>query len=608
MTENKTKKKKKWFGKPKKKAETENKQPEKKAGTQKPAQKGQSQPEMKSPKPPVATPSPEESIRIIPLGGLKEIGKNLNVIEYRNEILIIDCGLSFPDDEMLGIDIVIPDMTYLVKNQEKIKGVVITHGHEDHIGAIPYLLKQINVPIYGTRLTLGLLEVKLKEHRLDKAHLQRVNAGDTVQLGSFQVEFIRTSHSIPDASAIAVKTDLGTILHTGDFKIDYTPVDGQVMDLHRFSQLGDEGVLLMMADSTNVERPGMTISEQTVGKSLENAFMNCKSRIIVATFSSNIHRLQLILNTAEKFKRKVVVNGRSMLNVFEVASQLGVMNIPEGMVIDIREMDNYRDDQLLLMTTGSQGEPMAALSRMASSEHRKLDIQKGDLVIFSASPIPGNEKTVSRVINQLFEKGATVIYDSLAEVHTSGHACQEELKLIHQLVKPKYFIPVHGEFRHLKQHANLAMAMGMPEENVFTMINGQVLELNRHEGRITGKVPSGHILVDGLGVGDVGSVVLRDRKHLAEDGLMVVVVTMDRQEARVVSGPDVISRGFVYVRESEDLMDEAREVVQKSLDQMEQKGIKEWSNLKNGIREALKEFLYKKTQRRPMILPIIMEV
>ena len=592
MTENKPAKKKKWHKRPK--------QDSAKSEVQiKPVIKGQKQ---------QSSGSGEDKIKVIPLGGLKEIGKNITLFEYRDEILVLDCGLSFPDDEMLGIDIVLPDMQYLVKNQDKIKGVVITHGHEDHIGAIPYLLKQITVPIYGTNLAMGLLEVKLKEHRLSNSMINRVNPGDTVSVGNFKVEYIKSCHSIPEACAIAIHTDLGVILHTGDFKIDYTPVDGQMIDLPKFAELGKKGVIMMLADSTNVERQGTTMSEQTVAKSLENAFMNTKSRIIVATFSSNIHRLQLIINAAEKFNRKVVINGRSMLNVFAVASELGVLDLPEGMVIDIREMDNYRDDQLVLMTTGSQGEPMAALSRMSAGEHRKLDIQRGDLVIFSASPTPGNEKTVSRVINQLFEKGANVIYDSLAEVHTSGHACQEELKLVHKLVKPKYFIPVHGEYRHLKQHSNLAVRMGMPEENVFTMENGQVLEFDSLEGKITGKVPSGAVFVDGLGVGDVGSIVLRDRKHLAEDGLMVVVVTMDRSENRVVSGPDIISRGFVYVRESEDLMDEARDVVQRSMDQMEQKGVKEWSQLKNGIRDGLKDFLYKKTQRRPMILPIIMEV
>ncbi|SFH47496.1 ribonuclease J [Tindallia magadiensis] len=551
----------------------------------------------------------QSKIKIIPLGGLREIGKNLTLVEYKNEILIIDCGLSFPDDEMLGIDIVLPDTTYLEKNKDRIKGVVLTHGHEDHIGALPYLLKKINLPIYGTRLTLGLLEAKLKEHKLDrKVHLQRVKAGDMFQLGAFNIEFIRSSHSIPDACAIAVHTSEGIILHTGDFRIDYSTVDGEMIDLHRLGELGKQGVLVMLADSTNAERPGTTMSESKIGVALENAFMNTKSRIIVATFASHIHRLQQIINTAEKFNRKIVISGRSMINVFEVGAELGALHVPKDILIDIREMDDYPDDQLLLLTTGSQGEPMAALSRMASNDHRKLDIQKGDLVIFSASPIPGNEKMVSRVINQLFEKGADVIYDPMAEVHTSGHACQEELKLIHRLVNPKYFIPVHGEYRHLKQHANLAARMGVPEENIFTMENGQVLEMNQKQAKITGKVQAGPVLVDGLGVGDVGSIVLRDRKHLAEDGLMVVVVTLDKKEAKVVAGPDIISRGFVYVRESEDLLGEAREEVQKSLEQCEQKGIREWSQLKNAIRDSLKDFLYQKTQRRPMILPIIMEV
>lgn len=640
MTENQPKKKKKWYKKPKKKeTQTENvnevkgekdidkqqpkqknenkqKQTEQKSAEQKNVKKSGKKPHLKVKSKsndqksghPKVTKTSDEKIRIIPLGGMKEIGKNLNVIEYKDEMLIVDCGLSFPDDEMLGIDIVLPDMTYLVKNQHKIRGVVITHGHEDHIGAIPFLLKQINVPLYATRLTLGLLEKKFEEHRLGNVKTVRVERNQKYHLGEFKVEFIRVSHSIPDASAVAIYTDLGTILHTGDFKIDYTPVDGQVMDLHRFAQLGEEGVLMMMADSTNAERPGSTISEQTVAKSMENAIMNAKSRIIVATFSSNVHRLQMIVNAAAKFNRKVVINGRSMLNVFAVATELGVMDVPEGILIDIKEIGKYRDDQILLITTGSQGEPMAALSRMSSGDHRQLDIQPGDLVIFSASPIPGNEKTISRVINQLFERGADVIYDSVAEVHTSGHACQEELKLMHKLIKPKFFMPVHGEYRHLKTHANLAMSLGMSEDKIFMMKNGDVLEFNQEECKINGTVQSGSVFVDGLGVGDVGSIVMRDRKHLAEDGLMVVVVTMDRKEAKVVSGPDIISRGFVYVRESEDLMDEAREVVQKRLNSMEEKGIKEWSQLKSGIRDSLKDFLYQKTQRRPMILPIIMEV
>ncbi len=648
MTENQPKKKKKWYKRPKKKENTtdnvsdvkgdknidkqespkkneaikkneatkknesakkndNDKKQEQQKSNKKSSKKPQVKVKSKSNDIKVTNPG-EDKIRITPLGGMKEIGKNLNVIEYKDEMLIVDCGLSFPDDEMLGIDIVLPDMTYLIKNQHKIKGVVITHGHEDHIGAIPYLLKQINVPIYGTRLTLGLLAKKFEEHRLGNVKTVRVERNQKYHLGGFKVEFIRVSHSIPDASAIAIYTDMGTILHTGDFKIDYTPVDGQVMDLHRFAQLGEEGVLMMMADSTNSERPGSTISEQTVAKSMENAFMNAKSRIIVATFSSNVHRLQMIVNTAAKFNRKVVINGRSMLNVFAVASELGVMDVPEGILIDIKEINRYREDQLLLITTGSQGEPMAALSRMSAGDHRQLQIQEGDLVIFSASPIPGNEKTISRVINQLFERGADVIYDSVAEVHTSGHACQEELKLMHKLVKPKFFIPVHGEYRHLKQHANLAMRLGMDEENIFIMQNGDMLEFDQEECKHVGTVQAGPIFVDGLGVGDVGSIVMRDRKHLAEDGLMVVVVSMDRRESKIVAGPDIISRGFVYVRESEDLMDEAREVVQKRMNQMEEKGIREWSQLKNGIRDSLKDFLYQKTQRRPMILPIIMDV
>ncbi len=636
MTENQPKKKKKWYKRPKKKETTtdnvsevkgdkniekqdspkKNEALKKNDNNKKQTQQNTSKKSGKKPQVKVksktndvkVTKAGDDKIRIIPLGGMKEVGKNLNVIEYKDQMLILDCGLSFPDDEMLGIDIVLPDMTYLIKNQHKIQGIVITHGHEDHIGAIPFLLKQINVPIYATRLTLGLLQKKFEEHRLGNVKTVRVERNQKYHLGEFKVEFIRVSHSIPDASSIAIFTDLGTILHTGDFKIDYTPVDGQVIDLHRFAQLGEEGVLMMMADSTNSERPGSTISEQTVAKSMENAFMNCKSRILVATFSSNVHRLQMIVNTAVKFNRKVVINGRSMLNVFAVATELGVMDVPEGALIDIKEMNRYRDDQLLLITTGSQGEPMAALSRMSAGDHRQLEIQEGDLVIFSASAIPGNEKTISRVINQLYERGADVIYDSESEIHTSGHACQEELKLMHKLIKPKFFIPVHGEYRHLKQHANLAMRLGMEEENIFIMQNGDVLEFDQDDCKHVGTVQAGPIFVDGLGVGDVGSIVMRDRKHLAEDGLMVVVVTMDRSEGKVISGPDIISRGFVYVRESEDLMDEAREVVQRRLNQMEEKGIKEWSQLKNGIRDSLKDFLYQKTQRRPMILPVIMEV
>lgn len=509
---------------------------------------------------------------------------------------------------MLGIDIVIPDITYLIKNKEKIKGIVLTHGHEDHIGALPYVLRKLDVPVYGTRLTLGLVEIKLREHRLDKVHLQRVEVGQTIKLGEFTVEFIRMSHSIPDSCSIAIHTPLGIIFHTGDFKIDFTPIDGQLTDLHRIAELGQEGVLVMMADSTNVERPGATMSESSVGETFESIFRNTKQRIIVATFASNVHRIQQVFDAAYKYDRKVVVSGRSMVNVIAVASELEVLDVMEDLIIDVNEMDQYEDHEILILTTGSQGESMAALSRMASSEHKKLDIQDGDLVVFSATPIPGNEKSVTRVINQLFEKGAEVIYESLAEVHVSGHACQEELKLMHILAKPKYFIPVHGEYRHLMRHGKLAESLGMSRENILIGQNGTVFEFGKDYGKINGSVQSGRVLVDGLGVGDVGNIVLRDRKHLAEDGLMIVVVTITKEDGKVVAGPDIISRGFVYVRESEDLMDEAREIVRNVLDECEQQNIREWSMLKGAIRDGLKDFLYQETKRRPMILPIIMEV
>ncbi len=546
--------------------------------------------------------------RLIPLGGLSEIGRNITALEYEDEILIIDCGLSFPEDDMLGIDIVIPDITYLIRNRRKVKGIVLTHGHEDHIGALPYVLRKLDVPVYGTRLTLGLVESKLKEHRLDTVHLQRVRPGQTIKLGKFDIEFIRTSHSIPDSCAIAIHTPLGAIFHTGDFKVDFTPVDGQVIDLHRIAELGQEGVLVMMADSTNVERPGMTMSEKSVGETFEGIFRRTEQRIIVATFASNVHRIQQVLDAASKYDRKVVVSGRSMVNVISVASELGALNVKEDLIIDVNDMDRYKDNELLILTTGSQGESMAALSRMASSEHRKLDIQNGDLVVFSATPIPGNEKSVMHVINQLFEKGAEVIYEDLADVHVSGHACQEELKLIHTLAKPEYFIPVHGEYRHLKQHGKLAESLGMPKENVLIGQNGTIFEFGEGYGKICGSVQAGRILVDGLGVGDVGNIVLRDRKHLAEDGLMIVVVTITKENGKVVAGPDIISRGFVYVRESEALMDEAREMVRDVLHDCEQQNIREWSLLKSSIRNILRDFLYQKTKRRPMILPIIMEV
>lgn len=547
-------------------------------------------------------------IRVIPLGGLKEIGKNMTVIEYGDEAIIIDCGMSFPEDEMLGIDIVIPDISYIVRNKAKIKAIVLTHGHEDHIGALPYVLKKINVPVFGAQLTLGLVESKLKEHKLNDVELNRVDAGETIKIGAFDVEFIRSSHSIPDACAIAIHTSLGIIFHTGDFKIDFTPINGQVIDLQRIAELGKKGILLMMADSTNVERPGTTMSERNVGATFDEIFNNTKNRIIVATFASNVHRIQQIVDAAYKYGRRIVISGRSMENVVSVAQELKRLIIPEGLIIDVNSVDQYEDDEIVIITTGSQGETMAGLSRMATSEHRKLDIRTGDTVIISATPIPGNEKLVSRVINQLFEKGADVIYESLADVHVSGHACQEELKLMHRLANPKYFIPVHGEYRHLRQHAKLAENLGMDKECIFTLDNGNVVEITKDYAKIAGNVPSGQILVDGLGVGDVGNIVLRDRKHLAEDGLMVIVVTISKEDGKVIAGPDIISRGFVYVRESEDLIDEAKQMVKEALDICEQQNEREWSILKGTIRDVLKGFLYQKTKRRPMILPVIMEV
>ena len=548
-------------------------------------------------------------LRIIPLGGLNEIGKNMTAFEYKDEILVVDCGLSFPEDEMLGIDVVIPDITYLLKNKEKVKAIVLTHGHEDHIGALPYVLKKINVPLYGTKLTLGLVENKLKEHRiLGDVRMNIVRPGDKINLGKFGVEFIKTSHSIPDAVSLAISTPLGMIIHTGDFKIDYTPIDGDIMDLHRFAQLGSEGVLALLADSTNVERPGYTMSERTVGETFENIFRNVDRRIIVATFASNVHRVQQIINAAYTFNRKVAFSGRSMVNVANVAMELGYLNAPNGMIIDINDLNKYPDNEIVVITTGSQGEPMAALSRMAASEHRKMEIHPGDIVILSATPIPGNEIKVSNVINLLFEKGAEVIYESLADVHVSGHACQEELKLVHSLVKPKYFIPVHGEYRHLRHHASLAESLGMSKENIFVVDNGKVIEISKDFARISGSVDSGNILVDGLGVGDVGNIVLRDRKHLSEDGLMVVVVTISKDDGKVMSGPDIVSRGFVYVRESEDLIDGAKVVVREALKKCEDNNIREWATLKSAIKDTLKGYLYEKTKRRPMILPIIMEV
>ncbi len=547
-------------------------------------------------------------LKIIPLGGLDGIGKNITVIEYKNDIIVVDCGLSFPEDEMLGIDIVIPDITYLLKNKHKIRGIVLTHGHEDHIGALPYVLKKINVPVYGTKLAIGLVESKLKERKMKNINLNVIKAGNNIKLGCFDIEFIRVTHSIPDAVALAIHTPEGVVVHTGDFKIDYTPIKGEMIDLYKFAELGKKGVLLLMADSTNVERVGYTMSERTVGESFNDMFMEAESRIIVATFASNVHRVQQIIDAAVKFNRKVAVSGRSMINVVNAASRLGYLDIPDGTLVDINRIDKYPDNQIVVITTGSQGEPMSALSRLASSDHRKMELAPGDLVIISATPIPGNEKMVSRVINRLFKKGAKVIYEKLADVHVSGHACQEELKLIHSLIKPKNFIPVHGEYRHLRQHAELAKELGMSEENIFIAKNGSVIEFADGKGKFNSSVTAGNILVDGLGIGDVGNIVLRDRKHLSENGLIIVVVTITRGKGKVVAGPDIVSRGFVYVRESEDLMKEARSVVRDVMYECEKNQITDWSTLKSSIRNELRNFLYEKIKRNPMILPIIMEV
>lgn len=551
----------------------------------------------------------KDKIKIIALGGLNEIGKNITAIEFKDEIVVIDCGLKFPDEEMFGIDIVIPDVSYLVKNIEKVKGIFLTHGHEDHIGALPYVLKELNVPVYGTKLTLGILESKLKEHGLlGKVTLNCVKPKDIIKLDVMSVEFIRTSHSIADSTAIAVHTSLGVILHTGDFKIDYTPIDGCLADFARFAELGKRGVLLMLCDSTNVERPGYTMSESTVGVTFQNLFAKAEGRIIVATFASNVHRIQQIVTASEKYGRKVAVSGRSMENIVAVATEYGYLKSNEGTMIGVDAINRYPNDKVTIITTGTQGEPMSALTRMAASEHKKVNIIDGDMVVISASPIPGNEKLVSRVINQLFKKGAQVIYEALADVHVSGHACQEELKLMHTLVKPRFFMPVHGEYRHLKQHSELAEGLGMAKSNILIADNGDVIELTRNSISKNGSVPNGQIFVDGLGVGDVGNIVLRDRKHLSQDGILTVVVTIEKESGSVIAGPDIISRGFVYVRESEDLMDEAREIVKKALRECEEKHIIEWATIKSNIKDVLRMFLYEKTKRKPMILPIIMEV
>jgi len=549
-----------------------------------------------------------QKLQIIPLGGLSEIGKNMTVIRCGDDILVVDAGLMFPEDEMLGIDLVIPDISYLLENRDLVRGIVLTHGHEDHIGALPFVLKQLNVPVYGTRLTLGILEARLKENNVVATNLVPVKSGDSITLGCFKVEFIHVSHSIPDSVALAIKTPVGTIVHTGDFKFDHTPVDGKVTEFYRFAELGRQGVLVLLADSTNAERPGFTPSERSVGIAFEEAFLNARERIIIATFSSNVHRIQQAIDTACKFRRKVAVIGRSMINVVNIALELGYLNIPEGVLIDIDQINNYPSSSVVILTTGSQGEPMSALTRMAMSDHKKVEIIPGDTVIISATPIPGNEKMVARTIDYLYRQGAKVVYEASSGIHVSGHASQEELKLMHNLVRPKFFVPVHGEYRHLIKHAELAKELGMPKENIFVLDNGQILEITPDKGAIIGKVASGKILVDGLGVGDVGNIVLRDRRQLSQDGILIIVVTMDKQRGCCVSGPDIVSRGFVYVRESEQLMEEAKEKVKQALEKCESNNITEWATIKATVRDTLGKYLYERTRRRPMILPIIMEV
>lgn len=548
-------------------------------------------------------------LSIIPLGGMGEIGKNMTVIQYDKEILVIDAGLMFPEEEMLGIDVVIPDITYLLENKDNIKGIVITHGHEDHIGALPYVLEQINVPLYGTKLTLGLVEGKLKETKFKKnIPMNVVKPPAAVKIGSFTVEFIRVNHSIPDSVGLAIHTPIGIVCYTGDFKLDQTPVDGVVADLNKFAELGSKGVLVLLSDSTNAEREGYTLSEKVVGSTIDEIFSKVTGRILVATFASNVHRIQQIFDAANKYERKVAVVGRSMVNVVNIALELGYLNIPKDLMVDLDTISKLPPEKVVIITTGSQGEPMSALTRMAMSEHKKVVIVPGDTVLISAKPVPGNEKLVARTIDHLFKQGANVIYESLSGVHVSGHASQEELKLMLNLVKPKYFIPVHGEYRHLIKHSQLAMQVGIPQENIFIAENGRVIEFTKNSARMAGRVTAGKVLVDGLGVGDVGNIVLRDRKQLSQDGILIVVVTIDKETAEVVAGPDIISRGFVYVRESEELLEQAREKVKQALKKCQEEEISEWSTIKTQVRDSLGKYLFEQTRRRPMILPIIMEV
>lgn len=550
----------------------------------------------------------QQKLNIIPLGGLGEIGKNMTVFKYGEDIIIVDAGLAFPEDDMLGIDLVIPDISYLMENKDKIRAIFLTHGHEDHIGALPYILKKLDVPVYGTALTLGILQGRLKQNGVSSSQLKTVKPGETIRSGCFKLEFIRVNHSIPDSVAIAIHTPIGVVLHTGDFKIDQTPVDGEVMQFSKLAELGNKGVLMLLADSTNVERPGYTPSEKIVGRTFDEEFRYAKSRIIVATFSSNVHRIQQVIEAAARYNRKVAVIGRSMVNVVSIATELGYLTIPEGTLIDIDETNNYRHDQLVIITTGSQGEPMSALTRMAMSDHKKVGIIPGDTVIISATPIPGNEKGVSRTVDHLFKLGAEVIYEKSLGIHVSGHASQEEIKLMHNLLRPKFFMPVHGEFRMLVKHNKLAQGLGMPKENMVIAENGSVVELTPDSVGINGKVTAGKVLVDGLGVGDVGNIVLRDRRQLSQDGILIVVVTIDKQDCTVVAGPDIVSRGFVYVREADDLMDTAREKVQLALNKCQVNGVSEWSTIKSAVRDSLSRYLFEKTRRRPMILPVIMEI
>lgn len=551
----------------------------------------------------------EQKVSLIPLGGLGEIGKNMLAMRYGNNILVIDAGLIFPEDEMLGVDIVIPDITYLLEHKSLVRAIVLTHGHEDHIGALPYVLRELNVPVYGSRLTLGLLEGKLREFQLDASvKLNQVRPRDVVKIGPFKVEFIHVNHSIADAMAVAVQVPAGTILYTGDFKFDQTPVDGELTDFARFTQLGDAGVLVLLADSTNVERPGYTLSEREVGRTFEDLFRQAKGRILVASFASHVPRIQQVINTAYRYGRKVAVTGRSMQNVVSIAADLGYLVIPPGTLIDLEEINSLPKDEAVILTTGSQGEPMSALSRIAASDHKQVGILPGDTVVISATPIPGNEKTVARTVDQLFRLGADVVHEAISGVHVSGHGSQEELKLMLGMVRPKFFVPVHGEYRMLVKHARLAQEMGIPESNVFVVENGQVLEVTRTKASLAGRVTAGRVMVDGLGVGDVGNIVLRDRKQLALDGIVIVVITLNKESGAVVSGPDIVSRGFVYVRESEPLLEEARSKVIQIMERYEKQKVNDWSNIKAGVRDCLGKFLFEKTRRRPMIIPIIMEV